>query len=812
MTQILFDLKETSPQGDVPIDAQINCYPVARRKDGTVLVTRRGFTVRTGFKPVVIDLHQTNLDGAWLITISSHNNDIVHGFYAVPAPEMVDGVEVPKPFNDLLMVDPDTLEPSEDPDPIWWAMARNTVTDGTVDGNGDLILTHHDGKTTNAGRVKGDRGERGLRGLPGRDGTNGLNGADGLNDVGVANLIQTPTSETSTALSAAIGFIPGVVADDATDNRAAIQAAVDQGGRWMLPPTAGRYAVVGSIDLTVAGTQLYAWGAPLRQVTNGETMFRAIAPDLLLDGLDGIGAPGEPSFAGLTESWEGSITASRWCVVNIYATAHRLRIPWVRGRGMSAVVRSGGWDIALAAEAPYHVDDIEIGTVLCDKVEFGVALKGTRRIKIGDVRGTYGNTATLPRPPHLIYFAPSGAGGAFHVDPTVLSGSATDGKNGHAFQIKGVTGGTFGQLQARSCAGVLNCMDVADVEISELISWADTYAASQGGAVTFDKTTATTGVNIGRARIDMASNGKPFYIINGDHITVDTLHVTVNHTTLGGGDDLDVTVGGHHNEIRDLSVVNTGPRGWRAAGVWGLGEGNRIHAREIINARIGLDGRTSQDAVLHYDADRITLHPTDGLYKLGGTGGAKFIAPQTAVLRDRAVVADTFQVGSDSFGTVVATITGHLWDKSLGDWRSGTDGARTAASIGGARMFVDTGITSRRVECDIQHANSTDSLVISATADKTQHLWAALTNTALTLHDEAATVLATVAMTFAPGRTYRVGATIFGDGVDIYIDGVKMLSHTLTAGQATTYNTAPLSGVRTNSMDTRFRNLKATAL
>ena len=179
MTQVLFDLKETSPQGDVPIDAQINCYPVARRKDGTVLVTRRGFTVRTGFKPTIVELHKTNLDGAWLITISSHNNDIVHGFYAVPAPNMVDGKEIPVPFNDLIMVDPDTLEPSEEPDPIWWAMARSTVTGGSVDGSGDLILTHYDGKTTNAGRVKGDRGERGLRGLPGEQGLQGDKGDKG---------------------------------------------------------------------------------------------------------------------------------------------------------------------------------------------------------------------------------------------------------------------------------------------------------------------------------------------------------------------------------------------------------------------------------------------------------------------------------------------------------------------------------------------------------------------------------------------------------------------------------------------------------
>ena len=205
MTQILFDLKETSPNGDVPIDAQINCYPVARRKDGTVLVTRRGFTVRTGFKPVVIDLHQTSLDGAWLITISSHNNDIVHGFYAGPAPNMVDGAEVATPFNDLIMVDPDTLEPSEEPDPIWWAMARSTVTGGSVDGSGDLILTHYDGKTTNAGRVKGDRGERGERGLQGDKGDKGDTGE---------GLIVTGIVPTATDLPATANEGDGILTED----------------------------------------------------------------------------------------------------------------------------------------------------------------------------------------------------------------------------------------------------------------------------------------------------------------------------------------------------------------------------------------------------------------------------------------------------------------------------------------------------------------------------------------------------------------------------------------------------------------------
>lgn len=183
MTQLIFDLQETSPLGDVPVYATISCYPVARRKDGGVLVTRKGFSVHHDMAPTIVTLHQTGPDSAWLITITSRNHDDVHGYYAVPAPTMVDGEEVPRLFNDLPMVDPDSLEPTAEPEPIWWAMARSTVTGGDVDSEGDLILTHYDGKTTNAGRVRGLPGADGKPGTDGRDGRPGPGGAPGVSVV-----------------------------------------------------------------------------------------------------------------------------------------------------------------------------------------------------------------------------------------------------------------------------------------------------------------------------------------------------------------------------------------------------------------------------------------------------------------------------------------------------------------------------------------------------------------------------------------------------------------------------------------------------
>jgi hypothetical protein len=74
-----------------------------------------------------------------------------------------------------------------------------------------------------------------------------------------------------------------VVADNTTDNRAAIQAAFDLGGAWKLPATTGTYLVNGELNVTVAGTKLDATGAPIRQGTNGMALFNIAVPDVTID-------------------------------------------------------------------------------------------------------------------------------------------------------------------------------------------------------------------------------------------------------------------------------------------------------------------------------------------------------------------------------------------------------------------------------------------------------------------------------------------------------------------------------------------------
>ncbi|MEA3550245.1 hypothetical protein [Pseudarthrobacter sp. C1] len=124
-----------------------------------------------------------------------------------------------------------------------------------------------------------------------------------------------------------VRLVPGVVADNVTDNRAAIQAAFDLGGAWKLPAKNGTYLVNGELNITVAGTTLDATGAPIRQGTNGMALLNITVPDVTIDGVDAQGATSTLNTTGMTAAWEMSITASRWTVINAYTGADRLRIP-----------------------------------------------------------------------------------------------------------------------------------------------------------------------------------------------------------------------------------------------------------------------------------------------------------------------------------------------------------------------------------------------------------------------------------------------------------------------------------------------------
>lgn len=638
-------------------------------------------------------------------------------------------------------------------------------------------------------------------------------GPAGGSDAATAEWIETGP-ETTAALSAKIGLVPGLVDDDATDNRAAIQAALDGGGTVILPKTNGRYAIAGTLTMSVPGTRFLCHGAPIRQLTDTYGVVNMYAADCEVDGLDAIGSLASPDFAGTNTSWQGSIVASRWAAISIYGNAHRARIPYVRARNMSSAIRIAGWNNLADALTTTTVDDVEIGMIVVDAVEFGIAAKATRRLKVGVAKGTYGNVTNAPRAPHLVYLADD-TNLVHHWQAAIGDSLATNGVGGQAVQLKGIIGGYAASIQAEGCSGVLNLMDCSDFTVDSLLSTADTYGGV-GGSITFDETTTLTRTKIRTASVAMASDGRPVRVIGGTDCGIDRLDVTVAHTTTGGATDYDVEIRGTNFTISQVNVKNTGTKAWKAVGFFG-GSGHRVTTGDLLNVRAGIDVRDVSGTVV-YDRDRITLHATDGYSKTISNGGAKWYARQTNFLTENpaAVSADNFAMRVSN--TIAGTITGGAWTALAGVWAPDGETERTYETSGAANGAVVTETNAANVAVEVSFTSENSEGLVFRATDANNYLMARLHRTSgvvQVLKRTAGTnaVLSSGTVATIPGRRYRMRVEIYGADIKVFLDGTLVTSWTLTGGDETIFATQTKHGLRSNvSTAARFDSFRVLAL
>ena len=263
MTLVSFEIGKDTAEGVALNAGTIVATPTRRRVDGTVVVARNSVCTEFCGEAVTLELPSTPLGVAMKIIVDSNHAEPIDGYFKIPNVESIS-------FSELIEVDPETLEAGE-PEPEWWAVANATVNSGKVVGD-HLILTRNDGVEVDAGNVRGLPGQDGKDGEDGKDGRNGLNGfngkdgvsvvnteidangdllvtlsndqvlnaghARGLDDAGVSNLIQTPASETASALSTATvqlgdGRYRRVLSElrdvaSGADARAVIQDAISQ--------------------------------------------------------------------------------------------------------------------------------------------------------------------------------------------------------------------------------------------------------------------------------------------------------------------------------------------------------------------------------------------------------------------------------------------------------------------------------------------------------------------------------------------------------------------------------------------------------
>jgi hypothetical protein len=654
--------------------------------------------------------------------------------------------------------------------------------------SGDLMVTFESGKALNAGRVRG---------------ADGLDGAGGVTtDAAIGTAIGTAgTSASKTAVRNVAGIIDGLVADDVTDNRATIQAALDKGGRWELPATAGRYCINGPLEVSVPGTSLSAWGAPIRQGVNGQSIFDIAVPDVTIDGVDAIGSLTTLDVTGMTAAWEMSIISSRWTVINAYSGADRLNVPWIRGRGFSSVARVTNWDRNLNGTSDF-VADVNLGTLLCENVEFGFVVQGTKRFSYGKVVGSYRYPIGGTRPPHLLYFSGTGDN---NLDVIGGDASATyeGGAGGQAFQFKGVTRGQVGTLRANGCPGIANLMDNHDLEIGEIVSLNDA-GESTSASLVFDATVEQKNVVIHRARIHLATDRTSVKIIAGDSITLKNIDIEVAHTTSAATYDVDIR--GTNNTLDGLTILNTGASSWRGLGLWS-GAGHTARKLKLKNMRMGVEVRgTCTNAVVDYVADDVTLHPTDGFAKLVvAAEAAPTLRLPTAIPllgRDRVAAYDTFTIAPASGTSFGPSPSGHVWVSTLGSWVSDLNGkAYESAGIANSNAHVVTTVANAEVSVGVKLALAEG--ILFRWVDAATYLVAYLTTTGTVIAKRdgslpLATLATGPAVTYPVGRRYELRVQFFGDRIDVFVDNVLSVSHTLSAGDQTKYGASVRHGLRSS--------------
>ena len=174
MTTISVTVGVDTPTGHEQITPHLTATPTKTRWWQGAVILPQGFTLTLG-DDQTFNLDPTDNAWCWKLTITHFNKGVK---YEQTRYVIVPNSQETLTYQELTDVDPDSLEPTADPDPVWWIMAGSTVSSGGV-VDGDLILQRTDGQQVNAGNVRGPQGPAGPRGTQGPRGERGYPGPTG---------------------------------------------------------------------------------------------------------------------------------------------------------------------------------------------------------------------------------------------------------------------------------------------------------------------------------------------------------------------------------------------------------------------------------------------------------------------------------------------------------------------------------------------------------------------------------------------------------------------------------------------------------
>lgn len=652
-------------------------------------------------------------------------------------------------------------------------------------------------------------------------------GPPGPNTVPTQSAIQsevtTPGTPTAAALTATYGrgsiYLKDYLTAGATAaaNRTAYQAAVDAAA------TAGKPLCYDGARFTFAGTVVtdtsanavhWATGWDTHKVTNqtrGRGVLRLQGVDSLVLNLNIDGANPTLDFTGVTADLTNNGAFRHSYGIALVGPAHRGVIRNVRVSGFfygtiaSAVPPEdlATADLSAATEANYPaIQDVLIDGVYSDGCWSACQPIAFRRLKVRRLTGWYQATTASGAEPHMLYA--SWLSTNFYSESLDVSDCSSTGGSQRAvdpagaYKARGIRGLKFTNLTADNCPGLLDLEYVEDFEVAGL-------------AGRNDKTTNTAAI---RVKDSKRGNIEPITLESTATLTDTAILLTLanatdvkvkeprltftNNVALTGMSVITAAGACTGSTITRPRVTNKGTATvaraamvLEASGSTGSVSGALIDDPEVIGpvlagARLALTG-----AKVRYSRDRLTMAGSKVSVD-SAVAAASVVnldlptSPSRALAWHGGEMLGDAATGSAKFpsGQATAYRFGNNWS---GNWA----GRITEASSGGRRMFAaNFGTADTDIQADVLLGSATRAgLCLRASLDST-YLTVSRANGAVKIHKMNAgtiTELATVATTIPNTMFATLRAMIVGNVIVAFLNGVQVLTYTLTGGDETTY-------------------------
>ena len=448
-----------------------------------------------------------------------------------------------------------------------------------------------------------------------------------------------------------------------------------------------------------------------------------------------------------------------------------------------------------------------IDDILSDKCCFPILIEGSRDLYFNNIRGSYKLIGS--RAPHLIYFSdgrntvledtsePLGE----NINPIGGTSNAYNGEVSYAYQFKYVRGGNLGQLNARNCRGVINIMESSDLDIFAVVSEEDQHDSTTYASLAIDG--ICDNINIERVKIRNSVNGKAIRI--GQDVSNSTIRhpdVETYHTAYVNAIAFDIDISGTNNTVDKPKVVNSGPAPFGASvGIW-AGSGNRIIDPETSGNATGVKIRYENNFLDDYDLSKMGYVQYNNSSRAVEIDNPANIKPKltnySKLDYDNVIAYERCDQQTGIAGTPKTTSSGHQWNIGFGTWRT-TDNRIQCTTAGNNLIYVDTQTPNVHLSSGIKLFDR-EGLAIRAN-DYNDMIMIQLSpsNNTIGLNKLVSSVRTTLASAdkqLQVGRRYEVEIKAYGDLIECFIDGEKVITYTLTAEESSHFGASTNHGIR----------------